>query len=184
MSAPTQLYTVEAFEQILSQPENQDRLLELIEGEIVEKMVTQEHGMIAGNIHALLWNFIKPRKLGRLAIEARYQIPDDLHNARLPDISFVADTSEPVVTKGSVPQMPDLAIEVKSPDDTYKQMRDKADYYLQNGTKQVWLVFPEKRIVEVYTSEQQDILTLEDTLEGDELLPGLQIAVKDIFDMD
>ncbi len=184
MTTPTQLYTVEAFEQILSQPENQDRLLELIEGEIVEKMVTQEHGMIAGNIHALLWNFIKPRKLGRLAIEARYQIPDDLHNARLPDISFVADTSEPVVTKGSVPQMPDLAIEVKSPDDTYKQMRDKADYYLQNGTKQVWLVFPEKRIVEVYTSEQQDILTLEDTLEGGELLPGLQIAVKDIFDMD
>lgn len=184
MTTPTQLYTVEAFEQMLSQPENQDRLLELIEGEIVEKMVTQEHGMIAGNIHALLWNFIKPRKLGRLAIEARYQIPDDLHNARLPDISFVADMSEPVVTKGSVPQMPDLAIEVKSPDDTYKQMRDKADYYLQNGAKLVWLVFPEKRIVEVYTTEQQDILTLEDTLEGGDLLPGLQIAVKDIFDMD
>jgi len=96
MTAPTKLYTIEEFEHILGLPENRDRLLELIEGEIVEKMVTQEHGMIAGNIHAILWNFIKPRKLGRLAIEARYQIPADLHNARLPDISFVADMSESI----------------------------------------------------------------------------------------
>lgn len=184
MTAPTKLYTIEEFEHILGLPENRDRLLELIEGEIVEKMVIQEHGMIAGNIHAILWNFIKPRKLGRLAIEARYQIPADLHNARLPDISFVADMSEPIVTRGGVPQMPDFAIEVKSPDDMYKQMREKADYYLQNGTKLVWLVYPEKRIVEVYTNEQQDILTLEDRLTGGELLPEFELSVKDIFDVE
>ena len=80
--------------------------------------------------------------------------------------------------------MPDLAIEVKSPDDTYKQMREKADYYLQNGTKLVWLVYPEKRIVEVYTNEQQDILTLEDRLTGGELLPEFELSVKDIFDVE
>ncbi|MCL4880357.1 MAG: hypothetical protein KJ064_27135 [Anaerolineae bacterium] len=44
MTAPTKLYTIEEFEHILGLPENRDRLLELIEGEIVEKMVTQEHG--------------------------------------------------------------------------------------------------------------------------------------------
>ncbi len=42
-----QLYTVDEFEELLKLPENAGRLLELIDGEIVEKMPTEEHGSIA-----------------------------------------------------------------------------------------------------------------------------------------
>lgn len=45
--------------------------------------------------------------------------------------------------------MPDLVIEVTSPDNTYKSMRKRADYYLAHGTRLVWLVYPEKCLVEV-----------------------------------
>jgi hypothetical protein len=38
-----QRYTVEAFEHLADLPENRDRLLELIHGEIVEKEPPEEH---------------------------------------------------------------------------------------------------------------------------------------------
>jgi len=42
-------YTVGEFEQILAQTADNDRLLELIHGEIIEKSATEEHGVITGN---------------------------------------------------------------------------------------------------------------------------------------
>ena len=43
MTTQEKLYTVDEFEQIIAQPENSERLLELVNGEIVEKMPTEEH---------------------------------------------------------------------------------------------------------------------------------------------
>jgi hypothetical protein len=37
-------YSVDEFEQLINLPENRERLLELINGEIVEKMPAEEHG--------------------------------------------------------------------------------------------------------------------------------------------
>ncbi len=87
-----------------------------------------------------------------------------------------------MVTKGAVPRFPDLAVEVKSPGDSYRQMREKAAYYLANGTKLVWLVYPEKRLVEVYRADGDiQILTGDDTLDGGDVLPGFSMTVSDIF---
>lgn len=128
--------TVAEFEQLLALPQNQDRLLELIHGEVVEKMPTEEHGRLSGNIVTSLNNFVKPRRLGRVGTEVRHHDAEDTLNARLPAISFTS-AKRPLVTRGAVPHLPDLAIEIKSPDDTVRHLREKADYYLANGVQQV-----------------------------------------------
>lgn len=182
MTTQERLYTVEEFEQIIALPENTERLLELVNGEIVEKMPTEEHGIIVLRIGARILVLAESNKLGRAGVEIRHRNPEDRYNDRLPDISFTVDTTTPVVTKGAVPRFPDLAVEVKSPDDSYRQMRDKAAYYLANGAKLVWLVYPEKRLVEVYPVEGDiQILTGDDTLDGGDVLPGFSMTVSDIF---
>ena len=174
-------YTVAEFEQLFNQAEHGDRLLELIHGEIVEKMPTEEHGVVAGNVFAPLHNFVTPRRLGRVGFEVRHRPPADDYNSRLPDISF-SSIRRPIVTKGSVPTMPDLAVEVQSPDDSIKEMREKATYYLANGAKLVWLVYPRKRIIEVYSANGEiDILHENDILSGEEVLPGFTLPVAHIF---
>jgi Uma2 family endonuclease len=173
-------YTVEEFEELADSEENRERLLELIDGEIVEKVPTQEHGMVAGNIYGPLWSDVKERKSGRVVMEVRHRAADDKRNARIPDISYTSG-NKPVVKKGSVPQMPDLAVEVKSPDDSVKKMREKVRYYLANGTKLVWLVMPDKRIIEVYSADEEHVLGENDTLSGGDVLPGFALAVRDIF---
>src|SRR5258708_3031909 len=110
------LYSVEEFEKFNAQPENRDRLLELIHGEIVEKMPTEKHGEIALALGSALRTFVIQHKLGRIGLEVRHRMPNDTSNSLLPDVSFIAG-KRPSVTDGSVPQMPDLAVEIKSPDD-------------------------------------------------------------------
>ena len=81
-----------------------------------------------------------------------------------------------------MPHLPDLAVEIKSPDDTVKEMREKAAYYLAHGVRLVWLVYPHKRLVEVYRPDADvEILAVGDVLTGGEVLPGFSIPVADVF---
>jgi Uma2 family endonuclease len=174
-------YNTEEFEQFLRASENRDRLFELIEGEIVEKMPTLEYGYLAALFAGLLNLFARPKRLGYAAVEARYSLKSDKRNARLPDVSFV-QAGQPLVKEGAVPRMPDLAIEIQSPDETVKVMRDKAAYYLANGTRLVWLVFPKKRHIEVYQrGEEMEIFFGSDMLDGGALLPGFTLPLAEIF---
>ena len=78
--------------------------------------------------------------------------------------------------------MPDFAVEVKSPDDGYAELRDKAHFYLQHGCKLVWLVYPPKRIVEVVQPDNQiDLLVVGDILDGGDVLPGFRLSVETLF---
>lgn len=175
------LYAVEEFEQLADSPENRDRLLELVNVEIVEKVPTEKHGMLVGNIYFHIRGNVQQTRSGRVVMEVRHKAPGDSRNARIPDISYIAG-NRPPVEQGSVPQMPDLAVEVKSPDDSWKDMREKARYYLAHGTKMVWLVHPQKRFVEVYTPDEELVLFEDDLLDGGEVLPGFQMRVRDIFE--
>lgn len=176
------LHTVETFEEFISRPENRDRLFELVNGEIVEKVPTEEHGIITALLVAALVPFARSRSLGRVAVEARHKIPDDAHNARLPDIGFTsAERVLPVVRQGAVPQMPDLAVEIKSPDDSRMEMRDKASYYLKNGSRLVWLVFPDKQEIEIHTADSVQTIGADSALDGGDVLPGFALTVGDIF---
>ncbi|MBN8592933.1 MAG: Uma2 family endonuclease [Anaerolineae bacterium] len=174
--------TADEFEAFIARPENADRRFELINGEIVEKMPTEKHSLVSGNAYFLIRAFVEPRGLGRVAFEVRRRVPEDNRNTFLPDVEFTsASRLQPIVERGPAYQMPDLIIEVQSPDDTIPDMRAKAAYYLQNGATLVWLVLTLKRMVMVLTATTEDILREEDTLDGGDVLPGFILPVKDLF---
>lgn len=185
MLTPVRLMTVTEFEEFVEHSAG-DRRLELIDGEVVEKMPNEEHGEAASNLHWALANFIKPRKLGRLVIEALYKDPADPHNARQPDIAFTSKTRMlPLTTQGAAPLIPDLCVEIKSPGNKVTDLRDKAAYYLAHGGRLVWIVYPPQKLVEVYASgEDVALLTEHDTLTGGEILPGFELPVRDIFTLE
>jgi Uma2 family endonuclease len=183
---PTQLLTtVNEFDDFLTQPENRRRLFELIQGEIVEKMPTEEHGFIAGQVVRYLGNFVEDNDIDGIAgVEVRHQQPGDKFNDRLPDVSYRATTS-PIVTQGAVARMPDIAVEIQSSDDSPREMREAAQYYLRNGTKLVWLFFPKNRVVEKWTFKDGEfeviLLSEDDTLDGDDVLPGFSVLIKKVL---
>lgn len=174
--------TADEFEAFIQREDNAERRFELINGEIVEKLPTQEHGIIVLKIGARLLVYVETHKSGRVSVETRHRQPGDPFNDRIPDISYVVGTDEAVVRKGPMPRLPDLAVEVKSPDDSYTHLREKAAYYLENGVSMVWLVYPEKQLVEIYQPDADiQILTVGDTINGAPLLPGFTLSIADIF---
>jgi Uma2 family endonuclease len=173
--------TGELFDQFLAT--HVDGLYELVHGEIVEKVPAQEHAKNAGIILGELYLYLKqhPEIKAHLGPEVRYRPAGDLYNDRILDVS-VQLSDQPPVRRGAVSGMPHLAVEIKSPDDTYLSLRDKAEYYIQHGCTMVWLIYPEKRIVEVYQPGKDiDLLVAGDTLSGGEVLPGFALAVDVVF---
>ena len=166
-------------------PDFKDGLFELIWGEIVEKVTTLQHGMIASLIIYFLVSYSRQHNHGRVGAEVTSRNPNDTTNVRQPDISYFIDTTRPFITKGATPYMPDLAVEIISPSQSRREMREKADYYLRNGSKLVWIIYPDTRTVEIctWTGESLAITTLDEkaTLTGGDVLPDFSVPLSDIF---
>lgn len=178
------LYTLEEFEAFANRAENAERHFELIDGEIVEHPATERHSLITGNFYAALREFVRPRRLGRVLFEARHRALGDERNARLPDVSFTrAERLLPIVDEGTIPLIPDVCIEVQSPSDSPRKLRDKAAYYLAHGARLVLIAYPKKRLIEAqYPDGEFDIFRDGEQVTLGEVLPGLTLSVSSLFE--
>ncbi|MFN8496148.1 MAG: Uma2 family endonuclease [Caldilineaceae bacterium] len=175
------VYTVAAFEHFCRLFETQDHLFELIQGRIVEKLPTEEHGLLVSNLGYALHNYAKRAKNGRIGCHVEHRMPQDDYNLRMPDLAL-NNVGRPLIREGCVLHMPSLAVDIQLPDVSVEQLRAKAAYYLENGGRLVWLVYPEKRLIEVYRPDADVELLVEgDALTGGDVLPSFTLAVAGIF---
>jgi Uma2 family endonuclease len=177
------LITADEFEAFLAQPENQDRNFELIDGVIVEKaMPTEEHSIVVGLLSYFLAGYALSHGLGIPGPERRIRLPEHLRNTRQPDLAMSLDANRPLVKVGASPVMADVIAEVKSPTDKLGELREKARFYIANGAKLVWVLYPATKRIEVYRPEMP-VLTLnaDDALDGYDVLPGFSVAVRQLF---
>ena len=155
---------------------------ELVRGEL-RTMIPPgfEHSLIAMNLGWEVSNHVRAHDLGRVVTEPGFILARDPDTVRAPDIAFVR-AERLVRTAGYFEGAPDLAVEVLSPDDRPGYVREKVAEWLEAGTQAVWVVDPRARTVVVHESNQEPSLLREaDTLDGGELLPGFELAVRDIF---
>lgn len=169
------------FEQFADLPENRERRLEFIRGEVVEVVSYDIAGIVGMALAGPLQVYVRTNRLGFVTgSENGYRIGDD---NLIPDYAFVSKDKQhrpKGETYASV--VPDLVIEVKSKTDSYAALVAKVGLYLGAGVRLVWLVLPEKRRVEAFTANGVALYTADaDTLDGAEVLPGFTIPVQDLF---
>ena len=162
--------------------ENDVEGYEYVNGELVPMAPpSREHGEISINVIRYLDAHVYKNKLGRLyTAETTFQIGE---RTAKPDVAFVSTarlTGDK--TKGfSIP--PDLAIEVVSPSDVLSRIAEKALAYLEAETRLVWVLEPVSKTLTVYRSERDiEILTREDTLTGEDVVPGFTCPVAHLFE--
>jgi len=161
------------------------RLCELVDGVLMEKAMGHRESRLAFELGGQLRDYLKTNKLGILAgADGPYHL--DEHLVRFPDLSFVAWENIPRDADPNTPipdWVPSLAIELISPGNTRGEMRRKLDDYFNAGVEQVWYVYPDERVVRVYTSvEDCRTLTEADELDGGQLLPGFRLSVRELFE--
>ena len=107
---------------------------------------------------------------------ANFRIPDLCVTAERPGTPAIED--EPGVWEGT----PDIAVEVVSPTDAYVEVIDKARLYLRQGVATVLLVDAYHRELTVRQSTGEiRVLTTNDVLTGEPVLPMFSCSVSEIF---
>ena len=156
---------------------------ELVRGEIFEMPpVKGRHGIIASRIDRKLGNFVDARKLGWVAVESGTILDRDPDTVRGPDVSFYSIARQPQMPEDYFEIPPDLAVEVLSPDDRRKKVREKIAEYVASGVRLIWLVDPDAETVTVYAGSMRGTeYGPTDALDGGEVLPGFACPVADFF---
>ena len=117
---------------------------------------------------------------GELIHEQDVQISDI--QLRRPDLAFFSSLQIDESWKEKEP-IPEFAIEVISTFDQINQVKIKLTEYFKNAVKVVWLIYPDEKIVEVYTSRKEvKIYSDADICSASPVLDDFEISVDELFE--
>ncbi len=129
---------------------------ELIEGEIVLSPDPKPlHAAVANRLSELL-----KAQLGGMPFAVQQLVNfrmEDCHSMPSPNV-FVLDKSrwcEAVETDTYPSGSPVLAVEIVSPANRRKEIQRKTSLYLRHGSVEVWVVFPRKQVLEIWTKTDE-----------------------------
>jgi Uma2 family endonuclease len=183
MALTKQFTTAEEFDKFILQPEMEDRIFELIAGEIVEVPSNPFASAIAGTILFFIKLFIRQNTIAGhvTGADGGYWVAGERY---APDVAFISKARQPeLARKGYNPNPPELAVEVISDESSAAELRDlrlKITNCLSVKTV-VWVVYPVSQIVEIHAPGRAvKIIHSDGTLEGGEVLPGFKVALRDI----
>ena len=161
-----------------------DKHAELIRGVlVVREPPGLPHGRIAIELGAALVAHVRADRLGRVYVESGFKLASNPDTVRGPDLAFLCQSRIPDPEPRAYPDLaPDLVVEVLSPDDRPGAVLGKVADYLSAGTKLVWVIDPERRLARIYRADgTEEILTAEQALDGEDVLPGFTCPLETIL---
>jgi len=157
---------------------------ELWEGNLVRRMASKpRHGRTAGRVVRHLDAYLLSNPIGEILIAEAGFRAGPKESLYCPDASYVSNERIAAMELDEfVPFAPDIAIEVRSPDNTMRKLEIKARHYLAHGAKRVWVFRPKDRTVRVYRPDAPvQTLHADDMLTAEDMLPGFAVRVGELF---
>jgi Uma2 family endonuclease len=178
------------YDDFLQFPEDGQRH-ELIDGEhFVTPSPNTRHQAISGNLHGLLWSWLRGRDLGRI-FHAPFDVVFSNFDVVEPDLLYVSKAREnDVLTPAHVRGAPNLVVEVESPSTRQRDETIKRRLYERFRVDEYWVVDPELERVAVYrpgaTGYERGADLWRERAEQltSPLFPGLTLALSDNFTTD
>jgi Uma2 family endonuclease len=158
---------------------------ELVRGELVPMTPTAGmHGRCETLLTLAIGGFVKEHNLGEVwggeVGIFTHRNPDTVRGADL--LYITRERITPDIGSGFLTIAPDLIVEITSPNDRWLENITKLQEYFSIGVRLVWIVVPETKTVYAYKSVT-DVrgFNENDTLTGDDVIPGFSIQVAKIF---
>ena len=177
--ATTKRWTAEELEQL---PNDEFRYA-LIKGELIRMPRPKFlHGRIVLAVGAPLFQFVAEHDLGVVSDQSGFILEREPDTLLGPDLAFVRSDRVPADENAYPMLAPDLVVEVASPSQTGPSIEEMASLYLKAGVRLVWIVDPIRRAVRVRRAGgTESLLTEQDELDGEDLLPGFRLSVARLF---
>ena len=181
MSATKTLLTAEQFD---NYPFEEDKRYELDEGELIEMTrPAYKHNRVLMKLSGELYKFLEKNPIGE-ALNSENLYALNPNTRRATDIAIIlGDRRQELRDAKVIPIIPEIAVEVLSPSETTRMIHRKLKQYFAAGVKEVWIVDPESREVEIWTgpSLPEPVLAEAGTLTS-KLLPGFELPLQKLFD--
>ncbi len=103
---------------------------------------------------------------------------------RRPNIAYLTKNQVEEADRGEDP-IPEFVVEIISETDNINKVIAKIGEYYKSGVKVVWLIFPEEKEVQFYTSRREVKICIEnDICSANPVLPDFEIGVDKLFNSD
>ena len=166
--------------------------VELIKGKIFKMSPAPnfDHQVLAGEIYGTIRDFLRkqPCKVFIAPFDVRLprkSIEDDaIYTVLQPDVCVVCDPSK--FDKNGCIGAPDIVVEILSPGNNEKEMKNKFDIYEESGVKEYWIVSPQDKTFLVNILTNGHYVTSRPMVSGDvvttAVLPGFTMDLKELFE--
>lgn len=158
--------------------------LELIHGNLVrEPAPGGVHGVVLLDLLHALHEHVRASGLGRVLVETGVRYPGEPETVRRPDIAFITAARLPPTPPLSFWEVvPDLVIEIVSPNDRWTVIQQKIEADIEAGVREVWIVDPRTRRLTIHTAAAAPrVLAANDVLDAGTIIENFTVRVRDLF---
>lgn len=165
---------------------------ELVDGERIPLMPpVKAHGEVISFLSEVLILYKQLNSNFRIYVEIPFVLEDTtqwVKGSRVLDLMIydkarIEEYEAQILDHADKPLVivPDLCVEVISPTDKYSDVDAKVAGYLRDGVRLVWVFNPREKAVMAHTPRGSIRLTVTDTLDGGDVLPGFKLPLTDLF---
>jgi Uma2 family endonuclease len=175
-----------SLEEFLELPEEKPAL-ELIDGVVKQKVAPDFlHGMLQGRTMEFINDFAESRGLAVASIEVRATLPG---SSPVPDVSVYRWERAPLDERGNwgrFPRpnqpLPDIAIEIRSPDQTIREQVEKCRWFVAHGVPIALMLEPDSRTIwDCRPGREPRELRGRDEVDPTSVISGFTFAVDELF---
>ena len=171
------------YEDYLNAPE--DKRYELLDGELVMTPAPGErHQSISILLGSKLFQFASENSLGRVYLAPFDVVLSDVDVVQ-PDLLFVSNERDHIITPANIQGAPDLVVEILSPSTAERDKTFKRALYARHGVNEYWMVDTTAKDITVLLLGERGYEVVDTYGEGETLtsptLQGFALSVGDIF---
>jgi Uma2 family endonuclease len=174
------LMTAEEFDRLPY--EREGPRFELLNGELIEmSTATYLHNRIIAKLVSRLDVYLEKHGTGFVVPNTGFALNPETRVA--PDLALLWPDRRAQIdlTRVPLPIAPNIAIEVVSPSESARNLDRRVEVFLQAGTEEVWVIYPESKHILVYTPELIRRVSVTQILETP-TLPGWSLRVSELFE--
>lgn len=164
--------------------------LELIKGRIfkMSPAPSRKHQEILRRVNRYFDNYFLEKSCGVFFAPFDVRLPknskedEQIYTVVQPDLCVVCDSNK-LDDRGCI-GAPDLVVEILSPGNSKKELKNKFSIYEESGIKEYWMVHPEEEVVFIYVLEDGKYKSLPpvvDDFATSGIFPNLKIHTDNIF---
>ena len=163
--------------------------VELLKGKLFKMSApSPAHQVVQSNLNIELGLYFRNQKcqiypaLFDVRLPAKGETGDAIHTVVQPDLCVVCDRTK-IDSRGCI-GAPDLVIEIISPGNSKKELKQKFKLYEEAGVREYWVIHPTEEYVIVNVLENNHYKTLSPIVDDEVhsvIFPTLKVHTKEIF---